>query len=63
MRLLQAHNTIRRAHQVCDLKFSTEAAEAAQEFSERMDIAGKLLKSSDEERNGCGENIYSFKDK
>jgi uncharacterized protein YkwD len=37
---LQAHNTYRRAHQVCDMVFSAEAAAAAQDWADRMNSEG-----------------------
>lgn len=54
---LQGHNTYRRAHQVCDMIFDTEAAKAAQEWAEKMNTDGVMKHSTNEERPGCGENL------
>jgi len=54
---LQGHNTYRRAHQACDMKFSSSAAATAQKWAEYLNANGKMEHSSGSQRNNCGENI------
>lgn len=54
---VQGHNSYRRAHQVCDMKFSVAAAEGAQQWAEKMAAEGRMYHSKYNERSGCGENL------
>lgn len=58
---LDAHNKYRAKHKVPPLKWSTEIANEAQAWAEKLAKTRSLQHSNTaSERKGCGENIASF---
>jgi len=54
---LQAHNTYRKMHQACPMKFSADAARGAQEWANYLNDNKIFEHASNEVRKGMGENL------
>ena len=60
---VQGHNNYRRAHQVPDIKFDKQTAEAAQKWADKLSLEGNMYHCDGEECGGCGENMATHSDR